>query len=88
MTTCFGTVRPGILGAGLQLVIKKMTCTLCTRCFINYYYYYQFYHFKFLCFIIIANNQPCEDVRLRGGSLINRAVHDCSRGRKNLELMY
>lgn len=25
MTTCFGTVRPGIPGAGHQLVIKKMT---------------------------------------------------------------
>ena len=42
MTTCFGTVRPGIPGAGHQLVIKKMTCTLC-RCLINYYYYYYYY---------------------------------------------
>ena len=33
MTTCFGTVRPGVLGAGHQLVIKKMTWTLC-RCII------------------------------------------------------
>ena len=34
MTTCFGTVRPGIPGAGHQLVIKKMTWTLC-RCLVN-----------------------------------------------------
>ena len=33
MTTCFGAVRPGIPGAGHQLVIKKMTCALC-RCLI------------------------------------------------------
>ena len=34
MTTCFGTVRPGIPGAGHQLVIKKMTFALC-RCLIK-----------------------------------------------------
>ena len=39
MTTCFGTVRPGIPGAGNQLVIKNMTWTLC-RCLINDNYYF------------------------------------------------
>ena len=34
--------------------------------------------------IIIAKEQPREDASLRGGRT-NRAVCDCSRGRKNLE---
>ena len=41
--------------------------------------------------MIIANEQPREDVRLRSGSgsLIeaNRAVRGCSRGIKNLKSM-